>query len=561
MDSPAFQQLYARQEALSQIVGALLVESDPQQAVESLARRVMEVLDCQAFFNFLLAPERGRLRLNACAGIPASEAARIEWLDVGVAVCGCVARDGSRIVAEDIQRTPDKRTDLVRGYGIRAYACHPLLGAGGEVIGTLSFGTRTRDRFSADDIAYMKTVTDHIAIAMGRMRSAQELRRLNDVLESRVAERTEEARRLADRLRALAAELSQAEQRERSRLATILHDHIQQLLVAAHLQIEGIDPAAGEKRIQASVRVLDSILGEALEASRNLTIELSPPILKQVGLIAGLHWLVARMAAKNNFRVSFTADPEMEPAREDVRFLLFECVRELLFNALKHSGAQQADLRVARTEGSRIGITVEDTGVGFDPKTLAARNGNTAAFGLFSIQQRLAHVGGQASIESAPGTGTRVSLSVPLIEAPSRPVPPTPRRAAAKPPVSPADGKLRVLIVDDHKIMREGLTWLLKMEADLEVVGEAADGPQAIDLAEKLHPEVIIMDINLGEMSGVEATRIIVTRRPQVKVIGLSMHVDSDVAQSIQKAGAVAYLTKGGPSADLVAAIRACRNN
>ena len=88
-----------------------------------------------------------RLHLNACAGIPDEEARRIEWLDYGVAVCGCVARDGRRIVAENIQHSEDPRTTLVKGYGVQAYCCHPLL-IEGRVIGTLSFGTTTRASFT-----------------------------------------------------------------------------------------------------------------------------------------------------------------------------------------------------------------------------------------------------------------------------------------------------------------------------------------------------------------------------------------------------------------------------
>ena len=94
----------------------------------------------------------------------------------GLPLCGCVARDGCRIVAEDIVHTPDIRTDLVKSYGIQAYACHPLL-AQGEVIGTLSFGTRTRPRFTEDDLALMKAVADQVAIAIDRKRAEEAMHR------------------------------------------------------------------------------------------------------------------------------------------------------------------------------------------------------------------------------------------------------------------------------------------------------------------------------------------------------------------------------------------------
>lgn len=159
---------------LSETAGRLLESDDPQAMVNELCMRVMEHLDCQAFFNFLADDQSGRLRLNASAGIPEEKAREIEWLDYGVAVCGCAAQEGSRIIAEDIANAADPRTELVKSYGIQAYCCHPLL-AQGRVIGTLSFGTRTRPHFSSDEIAIMKTVADQVAIAMQRIQTKDAL--------------------------------------------------------------------------------------------------------------------------------------------------------------------------------------------------------------------------------------------------------------------------------------------------------------------------------------------------------------------------------------------------
>ncbi len=138
----------ARFKLLSETAGRLLAADDPQKIVNELCRDVMAHLDCQAFFNFLVDEKAGRLHLNAWAGIPEEEARKIEWLEYGVAVCGCAARDGERIVACDIFNTPDPRTELVKSYGIQAYACHPLM-IQGRIIGTLSFGTKSRRAFLA----------------------------------------------------------------------------------------------------------------------------------------------------------------------------------------------------------------------------------------------------------------------------------------------------------------------------------------------------------------------------------------------------------------------------
>jgi len=187
----ALRQSNQRLDLLAETASQLLASVAPQQVVDVICQRVMEVLHCDAFFNFLVDEEEGRLRLNACAGIPEEEARRIEWVDYGVAVCGCAAHEGRHIVTEDILNTPDPRTDLVKSYGIQAYACHPLL-VEGRVLGTLSFGSRSRTSFTVDELSLMNAVADQVAIAMDRKLAEEALRRLNEELEQRVEERTKD---------------------------------------------------------------------------------------------------------------------------------------------------------------------------------------------------------------------------------------------------------------------------------------------------------------------------------------------------------------------------------
>ncbi len=160
---------------LSETAAALLSATDPQALVQGLCGKVMEHLECDVFFNFLVDEDAQRLRLNACAGIPPEQAEQLRWLDYGTAVCGCVARERRPIVAEDIQNRPDPRTDLIKSYGVQACCCHPLL-AGERLIGTLSFGTRHRPRFSDHEVEMMRAVTGQVAVALERIRAERELR-------------------------------------------------------------------------------------------------------------------------------------------------------------------------------------------------------------------------------------------------------------------------------------------------------------------------------------------------------------------------------------------------
>jgi CheY-like chemotaxis protein len=176
---------------LSQTAGQLLASANPQALVEDLCGQVMAFLECHVFFNFVVDQRPGRMVLNAYAGIPAAEAAKLRHLDFGVAVCGCVAQSRQRIVAENIANTDDRRTDLVRCFGVQAYCCHPLIAHGG-LLGTLSFGTRTRTTFTEDEVAMMRTVADQVATAMYRIETERTLRGNN-------AELTRFNRALVDR--------------------------------------------------------------------------------------------------------------------------------------------------------------------------------------------------------------------------------------------------------------------------------------------------------------------------------------------------------------------------
>lgn len=743
----ARQRTVQRLEILSDVASQLLASDRPQEVVDALCRRVMIHLDCQIFLNFLLDAKQRRLHLNAHGGITPEVARDLEWLDLGADGCGWVAQQARRLVVENLHLSTDPRAVLPRSLGATVYTCHPLMNQG-QIIGTLSFVSRTRTSFREDELALIQTVSDHVAIAIQRIQllksvqqraaEAEEGRRIlealvehipmgiaivdapdkvrmisrfgrelagleaqlegapletitgnwqvfhadgvtlaatddlpvvramrhgeqlqeqelmlrhkdgrtvpilcnaapirdaqgritggvvgwqdmtlrkraeddlhaaheqlelkveqrtqqlahaNAELEAQVAERqrAEDSLRQqnellqkahaqleslnttleqrADQLQAMAMELTQSEERERRRLAQVLHDHLQQLLVAARMKLALLRRRIQDQRLAQTFEPIDELLDQCISESRSLTVELSPPVLYDAGLAAGLAWLGRQTEEKHGLEVRVHTEPNTEPADLGTRIFLFQAVRELLFNVVKHARATRSEVEVTQAADDRVRIEIRDNGEGFDPNQPNHRTRQRNGFGLFSIRERLELIGGCLEIDAAPGRGSRV-----LIQAPLGPVQPAPAEASVVDvPVAARDicptepsreapgGKtIRVLLADDHPILRKGLADVLADQERIELVGEASDGEEVVRLARRLRPDVVVMDVTMPRLNGIEATRRIISELPQVRVIGLSMHERSDMAAAMREAGAVDYLCKSHPTEELVETI------
>jgi CheY-like chemotaxis protein len=249
-------------------------------------------------------------------------------------------------------------------------------------------------------------------------------------------------------------------------------------------------------------------------------------------------------------RVISDEQPRLEENEAD---LLFQAIRELLLNVIKHAGILQATVVVEQDGANDWLITVQDSGQGFDLGAMRNRpSASGERFGLFSIQERMELMSGHCVIDSIPGRGTTVKLSLPISHKAITVEPSLlPDAIEKEKALKSAGTRWRVLLVDDHAMVRQGLHSILETYSDLEVVAVAADGEEAVESAMHYQPDVILMDINLPKLNGIDATRRIKQSAPHILVIGLSVQTSAQTTEALIEAGGASLLSKEQAAEDL----------
>lgn len=387
---------------------ALVRISDEQKLIREICRVIVEVGGYRLAWVGFAEPDRARsVRPMTAVGFESGylEKIKISWANnrFGQGPTGTAIRTGTVCLGKDFLSDPKLAPwrPLAIERGFRSSIALPLA-IEGRVFGALTIYATEPDAFAQSQIQLLTDLTEDMAFGITALRAHAERDGARKELEQKAAQ-----------LQALTTELVQAEARERRRLAQILHDSLQQLLVGARYNLELLRKQGEAPDSQATLLRIDGFLADCIRVSRSLTAELSPPILYEAGLASALRWLGSWFRETHGLAVHITADHELLTEPEDVKVTVFQAVRELLFNVVKHAQVKQAQVRIAPTEDCQLEIVVSDKGVGFDPARLRARKGKGGGLGLFSLRERLESLGGQLVVKSAPGLGSCLTIRLP----------------------------------------------------------------------------------------------------------------------------------------------------
>ncbi len=361
----------------------------------------------------------------------------------------------------------------------------------------------------------------------------------------RMTEQPHALQQTRDKLRSLATELAVAEERERRHIAQELQRHLAQPLTLGRMKLSHVIRQTTTASVSALLHDIDAVMDQALKFTESFAVSLTPPVLHEQGFQPALQWLAAKMG-QQGLSVALHLTPTEPMLDGHQAIILFQSVRELLFNVLKHAGTTRARVLVAHQPSGWLSVTVEDEGRGFQAGEVEHPGDPHNRFGLFSIRERMAKLNGRMDVRSLPAHGTSVTLLVPVGQPHAVPEPVNGQQGAER---------LRVLLVDDHAMVREGLRSILEAYHDLEVVGEAGDGMEAIKLARTRQPDVVVMDINMPRLDGVAATRQIKRDLPRTAIIGISVQDSAQIEQAMLSAGAAKFLTKDRAASQLHEAI------
>ena len=214
--------------------------------------------------------------------------------------------------------------------------------------------------------------------------------------------------------KSLTNELIIAEEQVKRRLAVTLHDKLGQYLALANFKTNELNKLTTDSKNKKIINEITSFIDDAIKESRDITYELSPPVLYEMGLIPAVSWKLDEIEKNNKIKTSLINQSKLYELEKREQIIVYRGINELLQNVLKHSKADNVNVSF-RLLTNVYRITVTDTGIGFDLDTMREKAVSEKKFGLFSIIERVKYIGGEVNIESVPKKGTKVVIDIPIV--------------------------------------------------------------------------------------------------------------------------------------------------
>ena len=411
-----------------------------------------------------------------------------------------------------------------KDWGFRSAMYVPLVSRG-HVFGVLIFGSLEWGKYTEDELELAMVIADQLALVFEHALLYEESRETG-------------------------------KSQERNRLAREIHDTIAQELTGIIWQLNTTEQAvasAGNQGLEALEAVRNMVKGCLQQVQRSVW-DLQPPELESRSLSDAIRREVLRLGEQGIQASMLDEGQEPESMDRERQLAVLRIAQEALNNILRHSLAETVKISLMFGATS-VKLQVSDDGTGFDPSLQTSRpSPKGGGFGMISMRERARLVDGRVEVLSTLGVGTRVEAEIPY--QPQRKEAPTPQRPSASASQKEINQGIRVLVVDDHEVVRQGIRNMLDGSAAVVVIGEAGDGDAAIEQIRRLEPDVVLMDIQMPRADGVEAVQRLRELGLDTRVILLSVYANDEYIFEGISAGARGYLMKDVGREELVGAIK-----
>jgi PAS domain S-box-containing protein len=376
---------------------------------------------------------------------------------------------------------------------------------------------------------------------------------------------TNEALRVSElSLRQLSARLLKLQDEERRRIARDLHDTTGQKIAVLSMTLDRLAKLVDTRKVNVKDALTESrdVVGKIGEEIRTLSYLLHPPLLDECGLASAVLWYAEGFKKRSGIHLDVSIDEELVRLTTDAETALFRVLQESLTNVHRYSGSPSAEIRIFQSAG-KVHLDIIDHGKGVKAGTErpSFEGAPTLGVGIPGMRERIRQLGGQLEVEFS-NEGTRVHASLPVKASTEQSFDQSASELfrdkenfQANPRQRP-DVRKRILIADDHEVMRRGLRGLVESQEEWSVCGEAIEGNEAISKTRELHPDLLILDVSMPGVSGIEAALQILKDDPSIKILFFTMHDSPQMMREIYNVGAWGYVAKARAGNDLVDAVR-----